>query len=235
MKRERQVILFALTTFLVAGLSGISYVRASQPSQIEETETPTPVTIGITAEPQPTLYGVMILITPTPETIPPSLQIPDLDKKIKDKTVGAGRKVFGMANLWPASAESPVPAEVDDTINLFWSWLVQREREYFGMSGKYCQMLPSHTSGIPSGGKHFYPDGWYNHPTDQQYSWNDLNAIQYEPLPFEIAIDIYSGSEGPGFVACFSLGIGGQAWTRCKNYGPEALRNLEWSTAPVKS
>lgn len=186
-----------------------------------ETEAPT-------EEPalEPTIYGILLLVTPTPELRPkpPSLQIMDLSARMGR----AGSKVLEVPHPAPGYQVSPDP-EIDAKIDLFWAWLVQREREYFEMTGRYCQMLPSHLSYIPTGGEHAYPDGWYNHPTDQQWSWDDLNAIQYEPIPFAIHIDVYSGPEGPGFVACFTMGIGGAPYRMCRNYGPESLHNQSWS------
>jgi hypothetical protein len=107
---------------------------------------------------------------------------------------------------------------------------VDRQKEYFDLTGRYAQMFDSHLGGpIPADGAHQLPSGWYAHPTDQQYSWNDLNAIQYEPLPVAIVINQYAGPEGPGFVTCFRMGIGGAIWQRCRNYGGEALRASDWA------
>jgi len=183
-------------------------------------------------EARPTLFGIMILITPTPEyrrPVPPSLQIPELVSRLRGQT---GLKVLGNLNPLPSYQSSPVPVEIDEKIDLFFGWLIQQQREYRDMTGRYCQLLSSH-SAIPANGEHLYPDLWYAHPTDQQYSWEDLNVIQYEPLPFEITIDVYSGPEGPGFVSCFEIDLGG-IWRRCKNYGPEAARNTFWAPVEVE-
>lgn len=208
-------------------------ITRPRPTLVElPTETPIeePLeTAAPTEEPalEPTIYGILLLVTPTPELRPkpPSLQILDLKSRMGNT---AGSKVLEIPHPAPGYQVSPDP-EIDEKIDLFWAWLVQREREYFEMTGRYCQMLPSHLSYIPTNGDHVYPDGWYNHPTDQQWSWDDLNAIQYEPIPFAIQIDVYSGPEGPGFVACFTMGI----MQRCNSYGPNASRETPWKTLEV--
>ncbi len=174
------------------------------------TETPTATYQPIQSQSpilEPTGFQVFLLVTATPDfhQLPPSLQIGKVD-------------------------DPKAPVSADDAIDRLWPWLVAREREYFEMTGRYCQMLPSHISAVSEGAQG-YPDGWYSHPRDQQYSWEDLKVIQYEPLPFAIRIDVYDGIEGKGFVACFTKGD----VRRCKNYGPEAMRNTSWFSIKEES
>ena len=190
---------------------------------ITETASPTPDPLATPTPTGPTATPwIVIMVTATPELkpIPPSLFILDLDKKIKKGQAGA------VTHL--AMINADLPPEIDQTVGVFMAWLVGRELYYQQMTGKYCQMLPSHLAAIPADGIHEYPDGWYTHPTDQQYSWDDLDAIQFEPLPFAITVDTYHGPEGPGFTACFLIVLSGSPYQRCVNYGPEALRNRDW-------
>jgi len=189
------------------------------------TDQPTPGLATETPTPAATPWGVMILVTPTPNRKPPSLQIPDLGKKIKK--AGLPDKLVFALNPQPSYQTSPIPEEVDQAIQTFWDWLELRQQRYFSSAGKYAQMFSSHLT-IPADGVHQYPDGWYSHPSDQQYTWDDLQAIQFEPLPFAITIDVYDGPEGPGYVGCFTMGLGGQLWRRCVVYGAESLRKREW-------
>ncbi|MCW4004964.1 MAG: hypothetical protein NWE95_13755 [Candidatus Bathyarchaeota archaeon] len=228
-----------LLVIIILALIGSVCVSTTHVYAAKETGTPTPTTdtgirpTDIPPIPSPTpkkddstpTPWVVILITATPDKKPPTWQIPDLDKKIKYKSNGA----VGFQNLSDTSLfMSPVPKEIDDRITVFMDWLIQRQREYYGFSGKYAQMLITHYL-LPADGIHQYPDGWFNHPTDQQYAWPDLNAIQFEPMPVAIHIDVYNGPEGIGFVSCFSLLLSGFPYQRCVNYGPEALRNRPWS------
>jgi hypothetical protein len=220
---DAQAAPLAAKTETITATLDPSQTLSTPTSPSQATNTPWVVTATPGLE-TPTPW-VVIWVTPTPPKKPPSLKIADLDKKLKGGKPAA-QVMFSLAPL-PQSA-SPIPPDVDDTINdVFWPWLLQRELDYYAITGKFCQMLPSHITTIPTGGAHEYPDGWYNHPTDQQYSWNDLNAIQFEPIPFAITIDVYRGVEGPGFVACFTMRVGSD-WQRCRNYGPEALRNHDW-------
>lgn len=236
----RRVLAILLPIIIILALLGSICVSTAHVYAAKETETPTPTAdTGISPtdlppvssptpkkdDSTPTTPWVIILITATPDKKPPSWQIPDLDKKIKYKTNGAISFQFGRDT---SLFTSPVPQEIDDRITIFMDWLIQRQHEYYSFSGKYAQMLRTHYM-LPADGIHQYPDGWFNHPIDQQYAWPDLNAIQFEPMPVAIHIDVYNGPEGPGFVCCFTLLLGGIPYQRCVNYGPEALRNRAWS------
>lgn len=158
-------------------------------------------------EPAETEPGVIILVTPTPDRQPPSLTI---DKIEPEKSTG------------------PVPVEVEGKIDQNWWWMLDKQLQYFELTGRFCQMQWSHETILPAGEKGEYPDGWYKHPTDQDWSWDDLSAIRYEPLPFAIKVDVYDGPNGVGFVACYRMSIDGAPWERCKNYGAESSKGHPW-------
>lgn len=116
-----------------------------------EKPTPTP-TAQPTIDATPTPWVViMIMVTPTPHKLPPSLEIKNLAARMKGQAPTI--KAFAM----PALLD--MPPEVGEAIDLFWDWTVQRQAEYFAITGKYCQMLPSHLAAIPGDGDHLYPDG----------------------------------------------------------------------------
>lgn len=133
--------------------------------------------------------------------------------------------------LWgflPARAQAdPVLAMVDDYVSSIWPGLVQAQSDYYSLSGKYFQGLPTHTT-IPGDGGTAYPDLWYGHPIDQQYTWQDLNGIPLEAHPCSFQIDTYSGPEGSGWVLTASVSVGGSIYSRAWAYGPEALYNSDW-------
>lgn len=196
------------------------------------TESPLPPTPVPTDTPRITSTPwIVIFITPTPDKKAPSLQIVDLDKKLK-KALAAHANLDLSSQAWIAPLNSPVPPEVDQIIDAWFDWLIQRQVEYYRWTGKFCQMLPSHYT-IPADGVHLYPDGWFAHPTDQQFAWPDLNAIQFEPIPFSITIDVYAGTEGIGFVACYRMLISGQLLSRCQGLGPESLRYHGWQPEAI--
>lgn len=211
-------IVWMLIVFCIAGVGLWLIQSPAQAAKPTDTPTPEPGTVAPTPTTQATpTPWVIMLITPTPEyrPQPPSLTITDLDKKIK--------KVYSPVRLSPLP-ESSIPVEIDRAINTFMPWLIAQEETYRSITGRFVQMMPSHVAAIPGDGQQLLPDGWYARPSDQQYSWDDLNAIRYEELPFAIHVDVYQGMEGPGFVTCFQV----SELQRCINYGPEALRNQPW-------
>jgi hypothetical protein len=157
-------------------------------------------------EPPAERPGVILLITPTPDRQPPSLEIRSID---------------------PAKSAGMIPVELEEAVNRNWWWLLDRQLEYYNLSGNFCQMFWSHEI-LPAVEKGEYPNGWYKHPTDQDWSWDDLAAIRYEPLPFAIKVDVYDGPNGAGFVACYRTIINGVPWERCRNYGAESSRAHPW-------
>lgn len=209
------------TPTLEPTLEPTAIVESPTPEATEVIETPTDT-------PEPTPW-VVILITPTPQRKPPSLQILDLQSKFKGETFGPN--MLGAPVPAPSSQGSSIPIEVDDAIDRFWDWTVARQLEVYAISGQFVQLLPSHTA-IPAGGFHAYPDGWYGHPTDRPNSWDSFNAINYEPLPFSIRIDVYDGPAGTGFVACFQMDLGG-ILERCRNYGGEGIRQHGWQPVEI--
>lgn len=132
------------------------------------------------------------------------------------------------------SAHGQTRATVGETqakIDSVWDGLEptieQEQLRYFEMTGRYFQGMPSHFS-TPDGEKDgAYPDGWFRHPTDQQYRWEDF-GIPFERYPFVIWIDVYAGPEGPGYVVCVQAFIQKGLYEKCRNYGPEALRAHDW-------
>ena len=52
--------------------------------------------------------------------------------------------------------------------------LLSKQREYYTMTGRFFQGLDSHFSTPDGEAAGEYPDGWYTHPTDQQYRWKDF-------------------------------------------------------------
>jgi hypothetical protein len=176
--------------------------------------TPTP-----TSQPAPTQTPWIILVTAEPLEDPPSLdelkEPPSLAVSIDEIQAERGDLQL-----------EPITQVIDEWL----PWMEKQQEGYLEMTGRYAQMLPSHFA-TPADGRSSIPDGWYRHPSDQQYSWQDLEAIRFEELPVSIRVDVYDGPEGIGYAACMRIQVGGQALEKCANHGPEALRNHDW--APV--
>jgi hypothetical protein len=178
---------------------------------LPETELPV---VAITPEVIPTQTPWIVYVTAEPiQPEPPSLAVPV-------------EEIKALISQQPDS----MFAAFDEAIAGWFPWLAARQREYREMTGRYAQMLPSHLE-PPADGSAGIPDGWFKHPTDQQYSWPNLDAIRFEPMPFDIRIDVYDGPEGQGYVTCFQVQIKGSMYERCQNYGPEASREHDWRSA----
>lgn len=110
------------------------------------------------------------------------------------------------------------------------SGIVQAQADYYAMTGRYFQGLQTHFS-IPDGESvGDYPGGWFTHPTDQQYRWDDFKGLKFDRLNYSARIDVYSGPEGDGWVMCVQVDIKKNAYEKCRNYGPEALRGHDWES-----
>jgi hypothetical protein len=222
----RVTLIVLLAGLLIAGLSNHPTPAAAAPKP-----TDVPTTLPPTVDPgqgaQTPTPWVVLLITPTPEyrPLPPSLNIPGFKDKIKSFGSSARRPLYAYSPA-PRYADASIPVEIDQAIATWMPWVISRQNDYRSFSGRYVQMMPSHTT-TPTLGDQDYPDRWYDRPTDTQWSWDDLNAIRYEPLPFTLSIDVYDGPDGIGFVTCFDVAAG-SIWRRCINYGPEALRSHPW-------
>jgi len=135
----------------------------------------------------------------------------------------------------PHAASGRTLATVEETqtrIDGIWDGIEptieQNQLRYFNMTGRYFQGMPSHFS-TPNGDTDgAYPDGWFRHPTDQQYRWEDF-GIPFDKYPFLFWMDVYHGPEGPGYVTCLQVIIERALWEKCRNYGPEALRAHDWA------
>lgn len=222
-----------LPLILIASLT-LAWASSPLPAQAlpsyqdapQKTPTETPASLPLETPYQTPTTWYIILVTPTPQKHPPSLQIPDLDKKLKNPKSPTDN---GTRNTLQSSP--PNFTDIDSTLETFLAWLAPRQAEYRSLTGRYCQMLPSHTS-IPADGIHLYPDNWYAHPSDQDYSWDALNAVQFEPLPVSITIDTYTDPQGPGYIVTASIIVDGALWQRAINVGPLSSRAASWSLAP---
>jgi Na+-transporting methylmalonyl-CoA/oxaloacetate decarboxylase gamma subunit len=151
------------------------------------------------------LMGAMVDAASAQEAKPPRQEITDPDKLTDPEIIKA----------------------IDAIIDELWPVFIERQDAYLKMTGRYFQALDSHDGDRPQNGVGKYPPGWFSHPTDQQYRWADFDAIKFEPMSFNARIDVYDGPEGQGWVICYQADLGA-LWERCRNNGPEILRNTEW-------
>jgi len=132
---------------------------------------------------------------------------------------------IAMDNGCPISPE--ILSQIDQRIDELWPVLTKAQTEYFAMTGRYYQALWSHST-PPSIVSAKYPDGWYTHPTDQQYRWSDISIIKFEEMPYQMKIDVYDGPEGAGYVASYRFQEKDYVCEKSRNTGPEALKGSDW-------
>jgi len=176
----------------------------------EDTATPTPT---ITATQTPVLVVIQITKTEKPSKTP----------KVKKQKIETGKLNSVKGN--PVNLQD----EIDLLVDSLWDFFVQKQTEYHTMGGRYFQGLDSHLGVVPVDGAWSYPSGWFTNPTDQQYQWADLGVIEFDHMSFSLRFDVYDGPEGAGWVACYRTLSKGSTWERCRNHGPESLRNTQWA------
>lgn len=169
------------------------------------------IDIVFAAEPKPTQPPDIILVTASPAELHPIQAI----DAVKLESI--------------RSDADQLRAEIDKLVDSLWPTLETQQEKYRAMTGRFFQGLPSHMGQLPKDGGGEFPAGWYTHPTDQQYRWSDIRVIQFSPMSFDLRIDVYDGPEGVGWVACYQVEIDKDPWEKCRNQGPEALRNSEWA------
>jgi hypothetical protein len=69
-------------------------------------------------------------------------------------------------------------------------------------------------------------------PTDQATSWADAAIDLGATLPMAIAIDVYNGPLGTGYVGQVWVRHNGTVYTRAQNHGPEDWRTFSWRVVP---
>jgi hypothetical protein len=66
-------------------------------------------------------------------------------------------------------------------------------------------------------------------PTDSSSTWLAVfPAVASDPPPVTIAIDIYDGPSGKGYVIRSQYCLDGQCYLKIENHGPETWRSHDW-------
>jgi hypothetical protein len=150
---------------------------------------------GEALEPTQTPWIIYIAITPTPEALS-----------------------FDVVSGKPGDFEA-INQHIDKELI---PWMVKRQDEYLARYGHYFQGLPTHS--IAPTDKAEYPDRWFDYPTDQPISWGQSKMIPYEPMPYEMRVDVYDGPYGRGWVLCLKR----EKLERCINNGPDGTFDHDW-------
>jgi hypothetical protein len=136
----------------------------------------------------------------------------------------------------------PTAQEIRDAIDSRMAGLLPqiaaRQALYRAGRGRYWQGLETH-AGVPEDGAQAAPDRLTAHPTDQPEDWAG-GAMGPLPatLPMTLAVDVYDGPRGQGYVVRAQVRIAGQLWRRtfAPAVGAETGRATSgWSRVAVSS
>lgn len=111
--------------------------------------------------------------------------------------------------------------------------LNSRQNTYFANHGKYFQGLLTHTvtpNHTASTTADITADRLALHPTDQLESWLDaIPTLDGEVLAGAIAIDVFNGPRGQGWVLTVYVRYNGTTYRRIKAVGAETERDESWA------
>ncbi len=121
-----------------------------------------------------------------------------------------------------------VRAVADARLTVLWTDHIRpRQDAYFAAHGRYWQGLV--TSSIPEDGAEAVAD-YTSSPTDQAETWADIfGAAIGMSLPVALAVDVYEGPQGHGFVARVWIRYDGTVYMRAQNHGLESWRTAAWA------
>lgn len=137
----------------------------------------------------------------------------------------------------PAQA-IPLDTALDNASHKFdvlWdSFIVDSELDWFANRGAYAQCL--HTQNVPNNtpagpAKEEMPiTDRHNHHSfkescDDIFGHSNINRS----MPFAIAVHVYNGPQGKGFVGVIWVKHDGVEYTLSRNYGPETWRTQDWA------
>lgn len=121
---------------------------------------------------------------------------------------------------------------VDDWLAARWPTVLARQDTFFANRGRYWQglithtVVPAHTTAADAD---TVADRLSFKPTDQAQSWLDVLAeLSGIAFPAALAVDVYDGTQGKGYVATIFVRYNGTIYTRSKNVGPESYRDVAW-------
>lgn len=156
-----------------------------------------------------------VIPTPTPEPVGLSRAVPPDFKSGLDEARAKGVSLIDV---------------VDADVEKLWRVILERQYQYNDMTGGfYFQGLQ--TGPVPAIGEKTPFVDWWRSPMDQAYKWTDIAIVPIMDLPFAIAIDVYDGPQGRGFVARFLVRVEKTVYSRSLNEGPETWHNTDWQPA----
>lgn len=144
------------------------------------------------------------------------------------RTRGLGAAISGLGNVMadfflPTTANAKIDAELAE--------IEAAQTTFFNANGRYWQgrMQPSIAPADGATGSCNMSD----HPTDQAQTWTDVNIVLPSLNDVALAVDVYDGPMGKGYVVRGEVMIAGARWVRCINYGPDTWRTLGWTKIGV--
>jgi len=115
--------------------------------------------------------------------------------------------------------------QIDTQMETLRDNLAAGQTAYLASNSKYWQGILF--SAVPADGGVATPDK-SKKPTDQSESWNDFGVIIPASPKCAMAVDVYDGPDGKGYVIRGHIKIAGQEWYRVRHaVGPETWREMD--------
>tara|TARA_R110000824_G_scaffold9415_4_gene42134 strand:+ start:27191 stop:27601 length:411 start_codon:yes stop_codon:yes gene_type:complete len=119
-------------------------------------------------------------------------------------------------------------SQIDVGIQAYMPTITNLQNQFYQNTGGYMQGLFTHSS-APVDENTAPPDRLSDKPTDQDTSWEDIAAgVMPDEMLSRIRIDIYSSSQGKGFVVVAEKIVNDTTYEKHYNVGPEDHRNSDW-------
>lgn len=149
------------------------------------------------------------------------------------------RLIFVLLALALAVPVQAIPLDMaldnaSQRFDVLWdSFIVDSELDWIDTHGAYgqcihTQVIPENSSSGPIKQEKPVTDV-HNHHSFKESCQDILGPSNINVnLPFAVAVHVYNGPQGKGFVAQIWTGYEGAVYTTAKHYGPEAWRAFDW-------
>lgn len=131
-----------------------------------------------------------------------------------------------LSDLYPEFA-----TKINTLLANFKTALTSAQSNYFTAKGRYWQGLQTPLV-IPTDQNELVVEKTH-HPTDQVESWEDVSIVLPASLSIALAVHVYDGPLGHGYMVIGKVKLGEQYWMRSVNMGPEVWRTHKWIVYPI--
>jgi hypothetical protein len=121
---------------------------------------------------------------------------------------------------------NPDFSDLDSALDGLWAQLAERQAAYRRGRGRYWQGLDTPAT-LPEEGADAAPDP-ARAPDDQAEDWAAAGIVLPARLAGALAVHVYDGPDGQGYVLMARARRGGGVWAAARQAGPEGWRSHPW-------